>query len=333
MTDLRYSRILSQAFENHLVGNGALSILVKDPTLWSHSDRFAFDVHVREGDVITLYHGTTKLLDAHYDSRQDQVVFSASRSYSSVDGYQDLMRTWAPHELTSAERLHEVLSGYLSAASEKANDRYYRNKKEGFWQNRVSLAFGRMCHADAEWLVIDREAEVGFPSEVARQLFQEPIQEKYASIKTQVISSQGWSRGAAGARGFGNQCDFLAIGREDNLYCIELKHGSDAAKITFGPLQVAVYRDIFSKALPAITEEIKALVLQKVKVGLLPKDAVARLPKGNFRSVVPVLAVAVPNPNSSCWNRLKVVMDYLPQGSVRLLEIRDESSPVTVSYP
>jgi len=331
MSKVRYSRNLSPAFEKHLSDSGVLSFLIRDTLSWNRSDHFAFDLQVREGDVLTLYYGTTKLVDVRFDPKKDQVRLSASRSYSHVAGYQDLMKRRALHELASIQRRHKVLSRYLLAAAEQANERYYRNKKEGFWQNRVSLAFGRMSQGDADWLVIDREAEIGFPSEAARKAFQGPIQNKYESVRKQILSSRSRKWGDAGGKAFGNQCDFLAIGRKGELFCIELKHGDDAPKVTFGSLQVAVYRDLFTKALPAISEDIKALVRQKVAVGLLPEEARSRLPKADFKTVVPVLAVAVPNHRSACWDRLGEVMEHCPEARVTVVEIDDEKNPVCIS--
>jgi hypothetical protein len=130
----------------------------------------------------------------------------------------------------------------------------------------------------------------------------------------------------------GNQCDFLAIGPSDELYCIELKHGSNTSGVYWGSLQVAVYATMFREALPSITDDIKAVVRQKVALGLLGKDAIDRLPGDGktFRKVVPVLAIAEPNDKSACWGRLNEVMNRCPESLASVVEIRNYRDPAPV---
>lgn len=150
-------------------------------------------------------------------------------------------------------------------------------------------------------------------------------------MRLQEQDSTRWGKNEG--KKFGNECDFPAIGPSGELFCIERKHGSKASGVYWGPLQVSVYRDLFETALGAITEGIKSLVKQKVLLGLLPQDALSRLPQGEFRKVVPVLAVAAPNEQSACWEMLGEVMRNSSGRGVIVTEIRNYSDPAPVIHP
>jgi len=87
---------------------------------------------------------------------------------------------------------------------------------------------------------------------------------------------------------------------------------------------------VFAAALQQISEDIKTLVHQKVALGLLPPDALRRLPKGEFRKIVPVLAVADPNDLSACWDLLGQVIARCRDAQAIVAEIRDYDDPAPV---
>lgn len=330
MSSMRYTRSLNSTFNDHL-RDGMLKWLVDDTVMRHPNDPFAIDVHTRDRDCLTYYHGTTKLLSIRHDLN-DQLIAFADKAYAEAKGYEELMRKWSPADLARAEHDRKLVSGYLESASARATDGYYRNREEGFWQNRLSTAFGRNWKPGMDWLIVDRECVVGFDSDGDRRQVLDPIQEKFQRFRDELQKADPKKWGQPSEKGLGNECDFLAIGPSDELYCIELKHRSYTRGIYWGSLQVAVYAEVFSAALPCITNDLKELVRQKVDLGLLPCEALKRLPRETFRKVVPVLAVADPNDASSCWTRLAEVMTQCRESVVSVVEIRNYDDPAPVPH-
>ncbi len=326
MPSMRYARRLSPLFVDHLV-NGPLRFLISDFSLWNPADPFALDLQVREGDRLMYYHGTTALLTIGHDSATGLLDISASSAYAQASGYEDLIRKWRPVHLESSNSL---LPQYLLSAAAMSRDGYYRNREEGYWQNRLCFGFGRNWRPGMDWLIIDREAVVGFGNDAERKSVLEPIQKKYLEVKESLQRGDPAKWGQPNGKGLGNECDYLALGPSGELFCLELKHGANTSGIYWGCLQVAVYRDVFAAALRQITDDIKTLVHQKVTLGLLPREALSRLPQGEFRRVVPVLVIADPNDDSSCWDLLDQVSARCPDAPTPVAEIRNYDDPAPV---
>ena len=316
---MRYARRLSTQFLEQLE-HGSLNFLIAGFSEWQDDDPFAFDVQIREGDRLTFYHGTTALLTIRYIAGNHSLEFSAARAYAMASGYAELM---GQRPIAKVGDLETLVPAFLRSATEVAADNYYRNRGEGYWQNRLGIACGRRWQPDMDWLIIDREAVVGFGNDKERRSVLDPIQAKFQEVKNCLQNEDAGIWGVPDTKGFGNECDFLALGLGGELFCIELKHGSNASGVYWGCLQVAVYREVFAAALEQITDDIKTLVIQKVALGLLPPAALLRLPKGRFSGVVPVLAIAEPNDRSSCWNRLRQVVERCPKAKAVVAELQN----------
>ncbi len=326
MPAMRYARRLSPRFLDHLE-NGPLRFLVSNVSSWNPADPYAFDLQIREGDRLMYYHGTTALLTIRHDPGDGVLECTASSTYTQAAGYEHLMKRWPA---TDQDSLCTLVPTYLVSAASLAKDGYYRNREEGYWQNRLCFAFSQNWCPGMDWLIIDREAVVGFGSDSERRSVLDPIQVKYQKVKDDLQRSDPKTWGQPNAKGLGIECDLLALGPSGELYCIELKHGSNASGVYWGCLQVAVYREVFATALPHITDDIKTLVRQKVSLGLLPRQALSRLPQGEFRNVLPILAIADPNDLSSCWTLLGEVMRGCPDARTTVAEIRNYEDPAPV---
>lgn len=266
---MRYSRTLSPEFVGHL-SREPLSRLLRLPVSCDFNDAFDIDLQLREGDRLMFYHGTTALLTVQFNHSTNRLSYSASESYSRATGFRELMQNWLESKWS---RSVDLIPEYLSSAILFAKDEVYRNRAEGYWQNRLSLAFGLQWCLGMDWLIIDREAVVGFTNSTEKQALLSPIKRKYQSVRGQYQEQDALKWGKPSSKGFGDECDFLALGPDGELLCIELKHGSNTSGIYWGCLQVAVYRELFERVLDQITEEIKSLVRQKIQLGLLPPQA------------------------------------------------------------
>ncbi len=178
------------------------------------------------------------------------------------------------------------------------------------------------------WLVVDREVVIEFDNDQEKVALLSGLTRPYLDIRDSLRQEAPGLWGTPDpSDSFGDELDFLALGPNGDLICIELKHGSNTSGIYWGPLQVAVYVDEFKWALRDISEDVNRLVKQKVILGLLPSDAELRLPVSEGASVRGILAVADPDDRRSCWARLTELMTRFPSIRTAVAEIRSYRDP------
>ena len=156
-------------------------------------------------------------------------------------------------------------------------------------------------------MIIDCEAVIGFDNAVKKDNFYREYNDNLQKIVEDFQKNDPKKWGTTN-KIFGDELDLLAIGPDNQLLAIELKHGSSTSGIYWGPLQLSLYAHVFGKNLHSISDNIKKMVEQKIRLGLLPSEAEKRLPTGNFENCSAVLAVAEPNERSHCWEYLKVTL-------------------------
>lgn len=320
-----YPRYLTEDFLLLLVPGGPLNFLISDCLYSAVADRHAIDVQIRAGNTLQYYHGTTSVLRIAFDGTRLQA--EAAKTYRNLPGFDDL---FVPCSLDPAalQEYRRRLPGYIAAAVAAADPRYYRNKTEGYWQNRLSICFGCDWRPGMDWLILDREACVSFESRTAQQELLGPHRSRLLAIRQQLQTEDPrlWGTPAPDAS-LGDELDFLALGPDKELVCIELKDGSNASGTYWGPLQACAYRDDFRLVLDQITEDLKRLVRQKVLLGLLPPEAASRVPLEQFRLVECALAVAAPNDHSSCWERMRELVTRFPETRVPVVQVRSHDDP------
>jgi len=312
---VRYERSLNKESEDLLKPKGDLNFLIDGYETWLPGDPNAFDIHLREKNKIMIYHGGTRLITitcSKNSANKDKkfVKLSADKSYSKVGAsYETLMTEWASDDLVNKQKEYK---NYLIEAAKIAQDKFYNNRKEGWWSNRLSLYFGKNWNVEKEWLIFDREAVLGFKKSDEKGIFYEKMKEKYLGIRSKFRKDDPKIWGKEDSRkSFGDELDFLAIGPEKELLCIELKHGSYTSGIYWGPLQVSVYKDAFHEVASSISGDIKDIVKQKIDLGLLPAEATKWLPDGKFKEVKAIVVIADFNKKSSSKDKIKKVQDEL----------------------
>jgi len=328
-----FGRDLFKAIASALRPGGRLSYLIHDlPTL--NGDPCALDVQMREHSQLMYYHGTTRLLVVTLLADDKSVGFqvSAHKTYSGHANCMGPFRRLKECGTHAPRDGRDAFCDYLAAALEVADDRFYKNGHEGFWQNQLCVRFGCKGRPDDEWIVIDRECVIGFGGEKEKVAFYGPILSRHRAACEQLRRAAAGERWRATnlKKGYGDELDMLAVDGAGNLLAIELKWGSNTSGIYWGPVQVGVYRDALQSQLKTLGPCIVDLVEQKVTLGMLPPWARNRLPASGFEKVIPVLAVARPNPKSDCWLRLAQVMQCV--GSVQIVTIGSpNSSPISLS--
>lgn len=285
---------------------------------------YAFDVHIREKSELMIYHGGTCLLIINctgIKGKASDTVLFKSPSYGKGKGCDNeffLFR--GERKIGDINQLIPYICDFLAkvvaTSTHAVHLKFYRNMKEGYWSSRLSIDYGRNWRPGTEWLIIDREAVLGFEEVREKSSFyQYKLETQKIKRMLQTTDPKKW--GTPNPDGaeceFGDELDFLAIGPEKQLQCIELKHASYTSGIYWGPLQASVYLKAYSQAVDNISENIKKLVRQKVRLGLLPPGATELLPDGNFAQVEGILAIADVDKKlmSTCWNKAIKVNDKL----------------------
>ena len=321
-----------------LLPGGAFHFLVSEyPPV---DDPFALDVQLRERNKFMYYHGTTRVLTVQLRIGVNGVEAKAhaAEAYGEYPGslqqYCKLMRWWGVGDVNA---FRTAFLAYLPCAIAASDARYYRNHQEGYWQNRLCVRYGRRWTPADEWLVIDRECVVGFNHAKERDTFYGGVEGVYQGIKDRLQNQDGAEWGQPDGKPFGDELDVLAINRSGDLVAIELKHGSNGSGICWGPLQVSVHHDAFFKVLGSIRGQVRALVAQKIELGLLPAEARGLLEASQLTRVAPILAVADPNDRIHAWDKMTNVLSEMertgtPRASLplRLAKIRDVNGDTSV---
>ena len=319
---IRYDRALTVPLADLKVG-GAFNFLISDLPLWNN-DRYAFDVQIRENNKLMYYHGTTCLLTVKLVVKKGCLqVRMKSGAYANKVGCADEYASLnALNNRNDGVALRNAFHAYLLAAAQASASKYYgknqkeHEHKEGYWQNRLCIAYGREWTPDAPWLVIDRECVIGFnkdsqnnnPSDDKDEYINNTIK-PYLGIRKELQNLNKDKWGKDSSKSLGDELDLLALRNDGKLLAVELKHGGNVSGIYWGPLQACAYRDMFSGSLSSIAKPIAVLIKQKIELGLLPKEAMKILDKADFKDIYAVLAVGAPKTKDSCscWRQMEEV--------------------------
>lgn len=242
-----------------------------------------------------------------------------------------LMKDWTLSEIPDFKQAWQA---YLKAAIVAAHAKYYRNGREGFWQNRLCIEFGRNWTPMSDWLVIDRECVIGFKLSADKKAHYEKANSKALEIKHTFQNYDKKKWGKPDKKEFGDEVDMLALDKSGNLVVIELKHGVNAKGIYWGPLQAGVYHRAFKDALSEVQQGIKALIVQKIKIGLLPATAATRVPS-SLTLGDPVLAIAKPIKKSRCWGKMVEVCQRTKDWPLKiaLIDLQNDRSAIYQCEP
>ena len=324
----RYNRTFSESQMDKILGVGIPKLVDKILSLTPECkhNEYAFDIHQRENSKLMVYHGGTHILTMDFSKIESGTIHFISECHGNGRGCDEeynKIKHLTKVDDSNIDEITNLVCTFLLKVVTIVNPDYYGNLKEGYWSSKLSIDYGRNWRPDMEWLIIDREAVLGFDNQPQKDAFYESYKKNAQLIKDEFQNKRPKEFGKETlTNDFGDELDCLAIGLNKELVCIELKHGSNVSGIYWGPLQASVYCDAFSAQLDSISESIKTMVQQKIRLGLLPTEAKKRLPDGNFKVIQGFLAVAGDiNKKSGCWKKAKEVNGCLnrPYGSVKMV--------------
>ena len=251
---------------------------------------------------ISVYRGLTRILAINPTRDPNIIKLDAAHSYKVM------MPNLYGNKTISYNFQSDIDLLINEITKNKKFDRYYNNKKEGFYQNVLSRKFGICGDPTSDFVIIDKEAVVGYKDQNEKNVLFNPIQKQYKQLQ-KLISAQDPKRFGKdlGKKAIGNELDFLALDKEGNILLIEYKHGTNTSGIYLSPLQIGLYYDIFT-SLPRqqLDLAVYAMFDQKQKIGLI--NTVWVRPT-KLRDIIPVLIISEYNYKSTA----KIKFDEISQ--------------------
>jgi len=188
-------------------------------------------------------------------------------------------------------------------------DRYYKNKKEGYYQNELSKIYGICGSPNTDFVIIDKEAVIGYSNQAEKDNLLGNIQKKYKQLQREisVLNPERYGKDL-GKKAIGNELDFLALDKNGNILLIEYKHGTNTSGIYLSPLQIGMYNDIFT-SFPKNELEcaVFEMLEQKQKIGLINLN----WKKPNtIKEIIPVLIISEFNYKSSAKTKFDEIIQF-----------------------
>jgi hypothetical protein len=260
---------------------------------------------------ISVYYGLTRLMSIR--KLKDSYIF-----IYTAEKYQKLSVSLYGKKNITDNFQYAIESLIVQIENERKFDRYYKNEKEGYYQNIFSRRFGKCGNPDDDFVIIDKEAVVGYVNQAEKMNIFGRIQQPYKQFQFEISKHDHIRYGTdLQNKAIGNELDFLALDKAGNVLLIEFKHGTNTSGIYLSPLQIGLYLDIFS-ALPR--EQLESAVFemlgQKQKIGLI--NSMWQKPK-SIREIIPVLIISKYNDKSTAKVNFNGVMDIIRNNNATFL--------------
>lgn len=188
-------------------------------------------------------------------------------------------------------------------------DRYFKNKKEGYYQNELSKLYGICGSPYTDFVIIDKEAVIGYFDQAEKNILLGNIQQKYKQLQREISILNPIRYGKdLGKKAIGNELDFLALDKDGNILLIEYKHGTNTSGIYLSPLQIGMYYDIFTSfPKDELGRAVFYMLEQKQKIGLINPN----WKKPNcIKDIIPVLIISEFNYKSSAKTKFDEILQF-----------------------
>lgn len=273
MNKMYYNRTISETFENLLSATGELGWLI--PYIREHEDLDLLLVN-NNGDKnkypqqCHIYRGTSRIASIILNSKGEWRVDAADSYKKPADthGVSGMFGKSSSCKFNekSLERLRDAVE------NSKSYDRYYKNEKEGWWQNKVQRLYGIDATEQSPMLVFDKEVVIGYESKTVKGEIFGKLQDEYKKIRTKLQEKYPKQFGQPKDTALGNELDLAALDKEGNIHLMELKYCENTRGIYMSPFQIGLYYELFCKLNKGVLEDaVKSMIEQRQRLGLLPK--------------------------------------------------------------
>ena len=258
---------------------------------------------------ISVYRGLSRILTILLCREAGKVRVDAADAYKSLAAKNRI-------DIYGKKEASDLVIGELNNLVENVKNnpkfnRYYQNKKEGYYQNILSRKYGLCGAPNDEFAIIDKEAVIGYASEKERAIEYSFFRARYKNL-LKVISAKDPQRYGSNLskKPIGNEVDFLALDKNGNLLIIEYKHGTNTSGVYLSPIQIGLYYDLYtdfySKKIELFRDSIFSMLQQKQEIGLInpswPK------PRG-VNNLIPVLIISEFNKDRAAQDNFLGVMN------------------------
>ena len=295
-----YNRTISEEFAELFKENGKLRWLFD--FVKNHKELDFIIVKTRSEENVHVYRGLTRIVSISL--KKDATLF-----VNTCNQYKKLLPKLYG-EKSINENFQNDIEALIQKIEQNSNfDRYYKNKKEGYYQNELSRFYGINGTLDTDFVIIDKEVVIGHSSKVQKDSFLEIFQKKYKDLHKEISSLDLKRYGEySEKKPIGDELDFLALDKDGNILLIEFKHGNNTSGIYLSPLQIGMYNDIFEQfPRKDLENAVFDMLQQKQEIGLInPKWK-----KPNcIKDIIPVLIISEFNYRSSAKKKFDEVLQF-----------------------
>lgn len=296
-----YDRVISENLAKTLAKDGTLSWLLD--YVKKHEDLDILIGKIKNKEWISVYRGLTKIVTI-IPLKAPSIV-----SVQTADTYKNISPTLSGEKRSADIKQKDIEAIRAFLDKKEKSDRYYGNKKEGFYQNAISREFGIFSKVDSEFVILDKEVVVGYENKNEKNSKFTSLQEEYKKLQRIISDYDAHRYGQNLVKKFiGNELDFLAMNKNGDILLIELKHGSNTSGIYLSPLQIGLYFQIFNALPQADLQGVLTQMLeQKKKLGLINPDWKIEKLSGK---IIPVLIVADPNSRSTAHEKYVEILQF-----------------------
>lgn len=311
-----YNRKISDKLSKLIENNGKLRWLFD--YVKNHNELDFLIGKSKKKEWVSIYRGITRIISINLTANKQIIKVNGAKTYQEI-----MPNLYGKKSITANFKIDiELLIKQIE--SNPGFDRYYKNKKEGYYQNILSRKYGINGNPNDDFVIIDKEVVIGYANTNEKQeKFSVGIQKKYKELQKEISSLNSKLYGVdLDKKAIGNELDFLALDKEGNILLIEYKHGTNTSGIYLSPLQIGVYYDIFNGFLRSDLEKsVFEMLAQKQEIGLINPKWVKPL---KIKDIIPVLVVSEYNYNSSAKEKYDQILSFMrkKQGQAFLKNIR-----------
>lgn len=296
-----YNRTLSESFSKLIEPGGELRWLFD--LVKQHPELDFLTGNNKSGDWISVYRGLGRLLRIRPTSNPNEIKIDAHPAYQelvpSIYGRKGINDNFSSNLMELVQQVSESPRFFKD----------YNNKKEGYYQNELSRKHGICGTPTDEFVIVDKEAVIGYANQKKKDSILNPLVENYQGILNELSLSNPKRYGKNNdKKAVGNELDFLAIDKQGTILLIEFKDRLSPKGIYLSPFQIGGYYDLWTQfPKDQLKQTIIQMAEQKKRIGLINPEW--EIPK--LKDIVPVLIISEYNYKSKAKEKYYEVMEFL----------------------
>ena len=258
------------------------------------------------GEWISVYRGLSRVLSITPCADKQHIKIDAADKFKELEP-----NLYGPEKEPSnfSKQLNSLIS---KIRKDDAFNRYYNNRKEGYFQNELSRRFGINGTKEDDFVVLDKEAVIGYADISEKRRIYTTLREPYKKLQEEISKENSKRYGKdLQKKTIGNELDFLALDRDGNILLIEYKHGGggNTSGIYLSPLQIGLYYGLFTSLdRDDLNTAVHEMLEQKQKIGLI-NPAWEKAKK--LKKIIPVLIVSEYNYASSAQEKFDEILSFV----------------------